>query len=626
VNETSNAPAMPINQAGSLLLRIADLSGDAAIVAALLGEVGVTFLNVVARGVLGDSFLWTDEIARIALSTLAFIGGVVAYRRGHHTILHVLLDRMPPRARRLCLSVAEMMVLGLAILAFGLSLSVVRAQWARETPILEWPASVFVLPLTVSMPILALYAADNLRRAERASVVVGFVLVASIAVLLAGTRVFWLGWISSDSCATVALLILLGASCVGLPIGFGLMGGAATYFWLSGTVPMVALPQKMVDGTSNFVLLALPFFIFAGLIMERGGISQRLVAFVHALVGHFRGGLLQVMVISMYLVSGLSGSKTADVAAVGTSMRQMLVQEGYSAGEGASVLAAAAVMGDTVPPSLGILVLGSITQLSIAAMFIGGIIPAAVIGICLMLLIWLKSRRLNLPRKPRAPARVMLRTGLGAILPLMMPVVLFAGILGGFATPTEVSSVAVVYGLMLATLVYRRMDLRMLLRAAVDSASLTGMILFILAAASSFSWALTVANLPQRLVLLLQQLEGSTTIFMFGSVVLLVLTGMLLEGLPALNILAPMLVPMAGQFGLSGVHYGLVLLIAMGLGAFLPPVGVGFFVCCAIARTTIEEASRAMIPYLVVLVIGLLIVAFVPWFTLVLPRAFGFAD
>jgi tripartite ATP-independent transporter DctM subunit len=389
---------------------------------------------------------------------------------------------------------------------------------------------------------------------------------------------------------------------------------------------MVALPQKMVDGTSNFVLLALPFFIFAGLIMERGGISQRLVAFVHALVGHFRGGLLQVMVISMYLVSGLSGSKTADVAAVGTSMRQMLVQEGYSAGEGASVLAAAAVMGDTVPPSLGILVLGSITQLSIAAMFIGGIIPAAVIGICLMLLIWLKSRRLNLPRKPRAPARVMLRTGLGAILPLMMPVVLFAGILGGFATPTEVSSVAVVYGLMLATLVYRRMDLRMLLRAAVDSASLTGMILFILAAASSFSWALTVANLPQRLVLLLQQLEGSTTIFMFGSVVLLVLTGMLLEGLPALNILAPMLVPMAGQFGLSGVHYGLVLLIAMGLGAFLPPVGVGFFVCCAIARTTIEEASRAMIPYLVVLVIGLLIVAFVPWFTLVLPRAFGFAD
>jgi tripartite ATP-independent transporter DctM subunit len=436
----------------------------------------------------------------------------------------------------------------------------------------------------------------------------------------------WGGILSNDDCATVALLFLVGSCVIGLPIGFGLMGGAAIFFWLTGTVPMVALPQKIVDGTSNFVLLALPFFIFAGLIMERGGISERLVSFVHALVGHLRGGLLQVMVISMYLVSGLSGSKTADVAAVGTAMRQMLVQEGYTAGEGAAVLAAAAVMGDTVPPSLGILVLGSITQLSIAAMFIGGIIPAGVIGVCLIVLIWLKSRRQNLPRRPRARTGVMVRAGLSAILPLSMPVVLFAGILGGIATPTEVSSVAVVYGLLLAIVVYRGLDLRGVLRAARDSALLAGMILFILAAATSFSWALTIANLPQRLVLLLQQLHGSTAIFVLGSIMLLVLTGMLLEGLPALNILAPMLVPMAGQFGLYGVHYGLMLLIAMGLGAFLPPVGVGFFVCCAITRTTIEQASRAMTPYLVVLAVGLLIVAYVPWFTLVLPRAFGFAQ
>ncbi|MFI4982389.1 MAG: TRAP transporter large permease, partial [Nevskiales bacterium] len=327
-----------------------------------------------------------------------------------------------------------------------------------------------------------------------------------------------------------------------------------------------------------------------------------------------------------YLVSGLSGSKTADVAAVGTAMRQMLAREGYRPGENAAVLAAAAVMGDTVPPSIGILVLGSITQLSIAALFIGGVIPAAVIGFCLSVLIWLKARRLNLPRTPRAPIATVLRTGVGAILPLSMPVVLFAGILGGFATPTEVSSVAVVYGIVLATLFYRAMDGRALLRTAIDSATLAGMILFILAAASSFSWALTIATLPQRLVLLLQGLEGSPVIFLLGSIVLLIVTGMLLEGLPALNILAPMLVPMAGQFGLSGLHYGIVLLIAMGLGAFLPPAGVGFYVCCAIAGTTIEQASRAMTPYLVVLIIGLLIVAFVPWFTLVLPEALGFGD
>jgi tripartite ATP-independent transporter DctM subunit len=611
---------------GSMLMRVTDRVAEAVILVALLGEVAAIFLNVLTRTFLDQSLLWTEEVAPIALSTLAFVGGVVAYRRNLHVFLRIVLDRMPAHVRRVCLTVAETMVLGLSIVIFVLSLTVVLAQWQRETPILELPASVFTIPLSLSMPLLALYAADNLRRADRAAMWLGVVLLAIAAIAVAGTRASWLGSIGGDGAVSIALTVLLVGSCIGLPIGFGLLAAAASYFWLTGTVPMVALPQKIVDGTSNFVLLALPFFIFAGSIMEHGGISARLVRFVHALVGHFRGGLLQVMVVSMYLVSGLSGSKTADVAAVGTAMRQMLAREGYQPGENAAVLAAAAVMGDTVPPSIGILVLGSITQLSIAALFIGGVIPAAVIGVCLSVLIWLKARRQNLPRTARAPVAAMLRSGLGAILPLSMPVVLFAGILGGFATPTEVSSVAVVYGIVLATLCYHAMDGRALLRAAIDSATLAGMILFILAAASSFSWALTIATLPQRLVASLQGLEGSPTIFLIGSIVLLVVTGMLLEGLPALNILAPMLVPMAGQFGLSGLHYGIVLLIAMGLGAFLPPAGVGFYVCCAIAQTTIEQASRAMMPYLVVLIIGLLIVAFVPWFTLVLPEAFGFAD
>jgi tripartite ATP-independent transporter DctM subunit len=387
-------------------------------------------------------------------------------------------------------------------------------------------------------------------------------------------------------------------------------------------VPMVALPQNMVDGTGNFVLLALPFFIFAGLIMERGGISLRLVQFVHALVGHLRGGLLHVMVMSMYLVSGLSGSKTADVAAVGSVMRDMLKKEGYAAAEGAAVLAASAAMGETVPPSIAMLVLGSVTTLSMAALFIGGLVPAAVVAACLMALIFVRTRRTaSHPR--RAPLRVMAASGVRAILPLLMPVILFAGILFGVATPTEVSTFAVVYGLILSCIVYRELDFRTFVQTVLDSAMLAGMVLFILAAASGFSWTLTVAYLPQRLVDLLHGINDNTTLFMIGSIVLLIVIGSLLEGLPALIILAPLLLPIAGGIGLSELHYGIVLLIAMGVGAFLPPAGVGFYVACAIMRTDIEGASRAMIPYLVVLIAGLLIVAFVPWFTVFLPRAFN---
>jgi tripartite ATP-independent transporter DctM subunit len=393
--------------------------------------------------------------------------------------------------------------------------------------------------------------------------------------------------------------------------------------WISGTASMVVLPQSMVNGTGNFILLAVPFFILAGLIMERGGMSVRLVRFIYTVVGHMRGGLLQVAVVSMYVVSGLSGSKPADVAAVGTVMRDQL-SERHGAPEGAAVLAAAAVMGETVPPSIAMLIVGSITNVSVAAMFIGGLAPAAVMAIALMVLIYVRARRSSIPRVPRVPVDAMLHAGLGAVLPLLLPAILLAGILLGIATPTEVAAFAVVYGLFLATVVYREMGFKSFMRTVTDTAALTGVLLFIFAAASGFSWTLTIAYLPQRLVELLHSVGNSTAIFMVGSIVLLIVVGVLLEGLPSLNVLAPLLIPIAGKLGLSELHYALVLIIAMGVGGFMPLAGVGFYVCCAIMRADIEAASRAMLPYLGVVLIGLLIVAFVPWFALFLPHYFGF--
>jgi tripartite ATP-independent transporter DctM subunit len=379
----------------------------------------------------------------------------------------------------------------------------------------------------------------------------------------------------------------------------------------------------MVNGTGNFILLAVPFFILAGLVMERGGISIRLVRFIYALVGHMKGGLLQVTVASMYVVSGLSGSKPADVAAVGTVMRDEL-GERHGAAEGAAVLAASAVMGETVPPSIAMLIVGSITSVSVGGMFIGGLIPAAVMAICLMILIYVRARASGTPGLPRASAGVIARAGLGAILPLLMPGTLLAGILLGIATPTEIAALAVVYGLLLSAVIYREMSVNGFIRIAIDTAALTGVLLFIFAAASSFSWTLTVAMLPQRLVALLQSVGDSQAIFMICSIVLLILVGVLLEGLPSLNVLAPLLIPIAGKLGLSELHYALVLIIAMGIGGFMPFAGVGFYVCCAVMRCDIETASRAMLPYLIMLIAGLLIVAFVPWFTLALPHYFGF--
>jgi tripartite ATP-independent transporter DctM subunit len=615
--------AAPLAGEKIAVLRLIDFAAESIVVAALLIELVLVLANVVARVYFQHSFLWTDEIARLALSILAFIGGAVAYRRRDHAFVRAVLSRLPARGERGCLALADVIVLFVAGLTGLASIEFLSSSWNEYTPIFQMPAAVIALPLPIGMALLMLYAAVNLFRDHGRMALgtgIGFAAVIAGAAL---TRDVWLPLLGDDAAIIAALSLFFIAILAGVPVGFVLLLSTATYLWGTGTASLVVLPQTMVNGTGNFILLAVPFFILAGLVMERGGISIRLVHFIRTLVGHMRGGLLQVTVGSMYVVSGLSGSKPADVAAVGTVMRDEL-SERHGAAEGAAVLAASAVMGETVPPSIAMLIVGSITNVSLGAMFIGGLIPAAVMAVCLMALIHARARASGAERLPRAGVKVVARAGLGAILPLLMPGTLLAGILLGVATPTEIAAIAVVYGIVLSSLVYREMNLRSFMRIVIDTTALTGVLLFIFAAASSFSWTLTVAYLPQRLVVLLQSVGDSQTVFMICSVVLLIVVGVLLEGLPSLNVLAPLLIPIAGKLGLSELHYALVLIIAMGIGGFMPFAGVGFYVCCAVMRCDIETASRAMLPYLLMLIAGLLIVAFVPWFTLALPHYFGF--
>jgi tripartite ATP-independent transporter DctM subunit len=617
------AQAQVVATPWAMLLRACERAAEALVVAALLAELALVLANVLDRAYFGRSFLWADEAARAALSVLAFIGGAVAYRRREHAFVRLLLDWVAPPVERGCLVLADVVVLfvvGLAAVASG---QFIASSWGELTPVLQLPAALIALPLPVGMVLIALFAFDNLlRHAPRlaAGVALAF---AAVLVAAALARDLWLPLLGGDAAIVVALTTFFVAIFVGIPVGFVLLLATATYLWVADAGPFVVLPQTMVNGTGNFILLAIPFFILAGLIMERGGISVRLVRFIHTLVGHWRGGLLQVTVASMYVVSGLSGSKPADVAAVGTVMRDQL-RERHGAAEGTAVLAASAIMGETVPPSIAVLIVGSITSVSIGAMFVGGLLPAAVIALCLMALISLRARAAGAVSLPRAPLGAVARAGLAAALPLLMPVMLIGGILLGIATPTEVAAFAVLYGLALAVLLYRAMSFSALVRTLLDTAAMTGVLLFIFAAASGFSWTLTVAYLPQRLVEILHGMGGSTAIFMLGSIALLILVGVLLEGLPSLNVIAPLLIPIAGKLGLSEMHYALVLIIAMGIGGFMPLAGVGFYVCCAIMRSDIEKASRAMLPYLIVVLIGLLIVAFVPWLALALPRYFGF--
>jgi tripartite ATP-independent transporter DctM subunit len=604
---------------------ILDAVVDLVVGVALIGELLVVIADVLGRAFFATSLLWTDEVSGLALSVIAFVGGAIAYRREQHVFIRTIVDRLPERPRRACYAFVDWVVLGIAAICFQASLGLLSARWGELTPILEMRGTWLALPLTIGMVVLAAYALIRLCEQPLQATIAGGVAAAGCLAAVIIIHMFWLGELSTGAAVSVALTVVLVTALLGLPIGFALILGTILFLYTGGLVSLVALPQNMVDGVSRFVLLALPFFILTGFIMESGGISRRLVMFVASLVGRLRGGLLQVTVVSMYLVSGISGSKAADVAAVGLVMRDMLEKEGYDSAEAAAVLAASAAMGECVPPSIAMLVLGSVTSLSVGALFAAGLIPAAVIALCLMLLIFFRAARMSARPSAAVGLRRFARLAAGAIIPASMPILLFGGIFTGFATPTEISAFAVAYGLIISVLLYRELPLSGLAAVIATSSTVSAMVLFTLAAAQSFSWVLAAAEIPQMLTQLVAASHGNTALFMVISIVGLVVLGSLLEGLPALLILAPLLLPMAPSLGISQLHYGIVLLIAMGIGAFLPPLGVGFYIACAVARAPMDRSSRIMVPYVVVLLLGLLLVGFVPWLTLVFPRALGFA-
>lgn len=618
----ADAPAAIVPDAARLW--VMDAALDIIVAVAIFGELTAVIVDVLGRTLLDAPLLWADEVGGLALTVIAFIGGAAAYRRDQHIAVRVLVEWLPRRMRAPIHAAADWLVLETAVACFVTSFPLLISRWDELTPLLEMHGTWLALPLTIGMALLAVYAVARLLSQPTQAVLVSLAVLLILNAIVGFAAVYGPP-LGSTAAITLAIAVVLATVLLGLPVGFALV--LATSLFLRQVYPaaMVALPQNMVDGVSRFVLLALPFFILVGFVMEAGGISRRLVLFVAALVGRLRGGLLQVVIINMYIVSGISGSKAADVAAVGLVMRDMLDKEGYERSETAVVLASSAAMGECVPPSIAMLVLGSVTSLSMGALFAAGLLPAAVIALCLMALVFVRVPKAQ-PGDALPVVRGSLpRLGLNAILPFSMPALLFAGILSGFATPTEISAFAVLYGLLLATLAYREVGLRALTRVAADASTVAAMVLFTLAAAQTFSWSLSAAQMPQALAALVFSWRDNTTLFLLASIVALVVLGSLLEGLPALLILAPLLLPIATQLGISDLHYGIVLLIAMGIGAFLPPLGVGFYIACAIARAPMGPSTRAMVPYVAVLLVGLLLVTFVPWFTLSVPRALGLA-
>lgn len=582
------------------------------------------FIATLLRYLGGGAIPWSNEIGVLLLSAVVFLGSAMAYHRGEHRSLRLLLDALPAR---LAAIIDSSMMAAVVLLAGLMAVAGVRWFNGMDGHILgtDLPMRLFAIPFIVGSIVLGLYALSLLIDRGWMQILVGAAGAAVIVgVVLLGTRLF--SEIGSLAAAigfygVVFVVVLL----LGMPVGYAFAlvtyGLAITF---PDLVPLEGLARRMSSEGSSFVLSAVPFFIAAGLMMEAGAITKRIIKVAMAFLGHIRGSMGQVMIGAMYFMSGVTGSEAADVASVGTVMRKPMKEAGFGTNESTAILIAASVMGASVPPSIGLVIVASATQLSVGALFLAGFLPAAVLAAALILTVYLRARSKGMPRGRRSTWRergVALRASLFA---LGLPIIIFGGMVFGVGTPTELSSFAVVYVFLIEVLVQRTISLRRLARVFVDTAVLTGMLLFIVAAAGGFVHVATYAGIPQQVGSALADIASdNATVFLLLMALVMIPLGMMMEGIAALLVFPPLLMPTAISLGVDPIHFAMVLFIAVYIGSNAPPIGAGYYFGATVMKADLKSAMPATWGYLGVITAGLVVLVLVPQATMILPQLLG---
>jgi tripartite ATP-independent transporter DctM subunit len=582
----------------------------------VVAEIVILFAGVVARYGLRSPLIWSDELASILFLWLAMLGAVVAFRRSEHMRMTAIVASASPTMRAWLDLVATS-----AALAFLLLIAWPAYDYAYEesyitTPALQisniWRAAA----LPVGVGLMALFALLRLARAGDLRVAAGAVL--SVALLMV---VFWLAqpWLRPlGNLNLIIFFVGVAGFCVfsGVPIAFAFGLAIFGYLALTTRTPLMVLVGRMDEGMSHLILLSVPLFVFLGLLIEMTGMARAMVAFLASLLGHVRGGLHYVLVGAMYLVSGISGSKAADMAAVAPVLFPEMKARGARPGDLVALLAATGAQTETIPPSLVLITIGSVTGVSISALFTGGLLPGVVLAITLSALVWWRYRGEDLSHVKRASRAEVIRSLVTALPALALPFVIRAAVVEGVATATEVSTIGIVYGLLIGLLVYRRFDWRRLVPMLVETASLSGAILLIIGTATGMAWGLTQSGFSRALAAAMTGLPGGAAAFIAVSILAFMVLGSVLEGIPAIVLFGPLLFPIARAVGVHEVHYAMIIILAMGIGLFAPPFGVGYYAACAIGRVDPAEGIGPIWGYLLALLAGLIVVAVFPWISI----------
>ena len=582
-------------------------------VALIVAEIVVLLANVTFRYAMRDPLMWGDELASLLFIWLSMLGAVIALRRGEHMRLTTFLSTMSPGKQRFFETFGNVLVLAFMLGLIAPAWEYVSEQWVITTPALEISDSFRVASIAAGFALmLAITISRLMGRARFKDFLLSALLVGGTVLLLFLAR----STLSQLGSLNLILFFLIGVTfmvAIGVPImtAFGL--STLAYLASTTSTPFIVVVGRMDEGMSSAILLAVPLFIFLGALIEAMGMAAAMIRFLTSLVGHVRGGLSYVLIGAMYLVSGISGSKAADMAAVAPALFPEMKKRGEDEGELVAMLTSSGAMSETIPPSLVLITIGSVTGVSIAALFTGGFLPAIVGAICMAFVVWLKNRNKATAQAPRASGHEIAKALLHALPAVALPFLIRAAVVEGVATATEVATIGVAYTFIVGLLVYRKFDWSRLYPILVDTASLAGSILIIIGCATAMAWALTQSGFSRQLAGLMAEVPGGAAGFMLVSALAFVVLGSFLEGIPAIVLFGPLLFPIARMAGINEVHYAMVVVFAMGLGLFAPPFGVGFYAACAISRVNPAAAMKRVWPYLGALFVALVLIATVPW-------------
>ncbi|MBI2456019.1 MAG: TRAP transporter large permease subunit [candidate division NC10 bacterium] len=555
----------------------------------------VVFLQVLGRYVFQYPLPWSEELARYLFIWSSLLGAAIALHRG----AHISLGLLRPAGQGAILH-QQCLDLGLAVfltflLVEGFRLTLLTT--GQPSPALQVPMALIyaAVPTSAALMLVALF-----RRLFTGGGHGGGRGAAPVAVIL------FAGFL--------ALIVL------NLPIAFSLGVASLTAILVKGELPLAVIPQRIIVGLDVFALLAVPLFILAGCLMDTGGISRRLIRFADALVGRIRGGLGMVAVLATLFFSGISGSSSADTAAIGATLIPQMIKRGYPPEKATAIVASAGATGILIPPCMTMVIYGILAETSIAVLFMAGVLPGLLLGLVMMVLTAFLA-----PLPPSLSLsgsvwREIRGSVMEASLALLLPAIIMGGILTGVFTATEAAVVAVVYGCAVALGYYRDLRLSDLPGILVRTAVTSGVVMILTGMASSFAWILARERIPQTIAGWIVRVSDSPWVFLLLVNILFLLVGMVIDGIPALIVLVPILVPIAKALQIDLIHLGIILVLNLGIGTVTPPVGVCLFVASSISGVPVIKTVRPLLPYVGVMILVLLVMTYLPGVTLFLPR------